>query len=528
MEAVLSSTDRHGPPAVSPILLQKLGAPVVLPGAAGAVSLSSRPQQAMSTRIVQSHRDAGESLSCLLYNENCIRYLQTRWRGRAPPFVHNRPAGLLCALGALGAASAGCASTSNARPKSRRQRGKTRSAILAGKLRRCCQPSTVTEVRPQQKLGKVYLALTNDAGAITQASLLANLQRLGLSHYGAAEVDRVWTHLAGHVPGGVWNRGISEEELEVASQTSDLISALLVQVREHLALRKFQVEDSYDYHLPTSCNYAAPVEEGFHGPYTQERLGGTPPRARDYNYHRNYVRRRQEWQDRVVRLTVARCQPQERPCIIFACGAMGSGKGYTLQKMSEVGHFPMEEMVRIDPDHFKSLMPEWKGYVRSGKCAGSLTHLESCYLQEICQEVALRRSQHIWVDGSLRDTEWFKKLFTDIRENFPQYQIGIVHVHASEAIVRQRIKDREAKTGRGIPEELIQRSLEAPQQSLFHLAGMCDWIATVDNEYVPRLTHWARVDRSGNWEQVSEQCFGLGPIAEAIPRKWNCTNGFGR
>lgn len=42
--------------------------------------------------------------------------------------------------------------------------------------------------------------------------------------------------------------------------------------------------------------------------------------------------------------------------------------------------------------------------------AGTLCHQESAYLQEIAQEVALRQRQHVWVDGSLSDGEWFAKV----------------------------------------------------------------------------------------------------------------------
>ena len=49
-------------------------------------------------------------------------------------------------------------------------------------------------------------------------------------------------------------------------------------------------------------------------------------------------------------------------------------------------------------------------------------------MQEIAQEVALRRRQHVWVDGSLRDGAWFSLVFDDIRERFPEYSIAIFYV----------------------------------------------------------------------------------------------------
>ncbi len=74
-------------------------------------------------------------------------------------------------------------------------------------------------------------------------------------------------------------------------------------------------------------------------------------------------------------------------------------------------------------------MPEWDAYVaRDAERAGTLCHRESGFLQEIAQEVALRRRQHVWVDGSLRDGPWFSLVFDDIRERFPEYSIAIFYV----------------------------------------------------------------------------------------------------
>ena len=74
-------------------------------------------------------------------------------------------------------------------------------------------------------------------------------------------------------------------------------------------------------------------------------------------------------------------------------------------------HFPLDNIVVVDPDQFKSKMSEWTTYVKNaeahpgdeGRAAGTLCHHESGYMQEITQEAALKASKNIWVDGSLKD-----------------------------------------------------------------------------------------------------------------------------
>ena len=153
---------------------------------------------------------------------------------------------------------------------------------------------------------------------------------------------------------------------------------------------------------------------------------------------------------------------------------------------SSNGHFPLESIVHIDPDHFKGVMSEWKPYVQKAKNdhsiqAGTLCHRESAYIQEIAQEAALEANQNIWVDGSLKDGKWFTKVFQDIRARFPAYRIGIFYVYASEAIIRQRIKVRQEQTGRSVPEQQLMASLDAPDRSLGMLMPHVDFVARINN-----------------------------------------------
>jgi hypothetical protein len=50
----------------------------------------------------------------------------------------------------------------------------------------------------------------------------------------------------------------------------------------------------------------------------------------DYTHHVNYCRERQLWQDQLISNVVVRTTRQQRPWLVFTCGAMGSGKGYAL------------------------------------------------------------------------------------------------------------------------------------------------------------------------------------------------------
>mmetsp|Transcript_6645 Transcript_6645/g.16238 ORF Transcript_6645/g.16238 Transcript_6645/m.16238 type:complete len:331 (+) Transcript_6645:121-1113(+) len=181
---------------------------------------------------------------------------------------------------------------------------------------------------------------------------------------------------------------------------SILYGRLIMAVASMAHLRtEFKVPENYDFLKCTNANYQA-SDFKFYGKYHDIRA------KRDYKYHVNYTKERQEWQDHVIETVVLRDEAQENPWIVYSCGAMGAGKGYTMRWMSAHGYFPLEKVVRIDPDHFKNVMPEWEGYVKMDRergtfKAGGLTHRESGYLQEIAQEIALRSRRNIWVRPSI-------------------------------------------------------------------------------------------------------------------------------
>ena len=95
-----------------------------------------------------------------------------------------------------------------------------------------------------------------------------------------------------------------------------------------------------------------------------------------------------------------------------------------------------------------------------------MCHRESGYLQEIVQEVSMMQCQHVWVDGSLRDGQWFSKIFDELRERFPNYRVAIFFVNTSEEVAWKRCEARAKATGRSVPKDLFLDSLHSPDHVL--------------------------------------------------------------
>ena len=301
----------------------------------------------------------------------------------------------------------------------------------------------------------------------------------------------------------------------------------------------FQVPADYDYTKSTQWNYS----RGAHTPEMVPGVSNTSTRTglgangqpgpcctcsspnrrlfddirgnRDESWHGSYSVSRKLWQDAFVDSILGRdfastAVPHKQPWAILTCGAYGAGKGYVRRWMEQKGIIPLRDIVHIDPDYFKTQMPEWTGYIQ--KCpemAGSLTHRESGYIQEIVTELAMGAGQHVWVDGSLRNVGWFITFLKNIREQLPQYRIAIVRVFADEKTIVERAEQRGRVTGRRIPVSVLRDSIRAVNdESIRKLYPYTDVVAHVDNTHSPALADIVFGERL------------LSTTSKALPKSW--------
>ena len=201
----------------------------------------------------------------------------------------------------------------------------------------------------------------------------------------------------------------------------------------------------YDWDKSTEDNYrssSAPLIGRFKE--MRERI--------DYSYHSNYTCARQLLQDVVIasmlntpvikdHATGKLCSSPAEPWIVFTAGSMGSGKTHTTRRLAEQGIFPLEAFVTVDPDEIRRLLPEFSEYVEMcPEKAGEMTRKEAGMMAEILTFAALERGQNVLVDGSLRDSDWYQKYFSRLRELFPKIRIAIIHVTAPIEAIFERAR----------------------------------------------------------------------------------------
>lgn len=225
----------------------------------------------------------------------------------------------------------------------------------------------------------------------------------------------------------------------------------------------------------------------YYGPFRDVRA------KLDYNYHGNYLKSRQQFQDRIVEKffsgTTIRdsvhghdCKTALSPWIVFTAGVMGAGKSHTMQQLASRGLFPLASYVVADPDEIRSHFPEYHRYaLENPDRAGELTNKEAGYLTEIVTEVALRRGRNVLVDGSLRDHGWYREHFARLRGRYGSLRIAILHVRADRASVLARAERRGRETGRVVPRATLEESFRHVPVSVNRLAPSADFFCELDN-----------------------------------------------
>eukprot|EP00571_Detonula_confervacea_P003635 CAMPEP_0172314718 /NCGR_PEP_ID=MMETSP1058-20130122/23237_1 /TAXON_ID=83371 /ORGANISM="Detonula confervacea, Strain CCMP 353" /LENGTH=360 /DNA_ID=CAMNT_0013028657 /DNA_START=255 /DNA_END=1337 /DNA_ORIENTATION=+ len=246
------------------------------------------------------------------------------------------------------------------------------------------------------------------------------------------------------------------------------------------------IPSQFSLELSTQENYGVENKD-FYGPFKEIRS------SLDYDYHGNYSKSRQEFQDKIVEKLLDGttihdttngmvCKTPTEPWIVFTAGVMGAGKSHTMNQMASKGLFPLKSYVVVDPDEIRSHFPEYHLYASQfPKRAGELTHREAGYVTEIVTAAALQRGYNVLVDGSLWDYKWYQKYFESLRKEYKVLRIAILHITAPREAVFERATSRAKETGRLVPRETLEMSLKQVPISVNILAPMADFFCELDN-----------------------------------------------
>lgn len=158
--------------------------------------------------------------------------------------------------------------------------------------------------------------------------------------------------------------------------------------------------------------------------------------------------------------------------------------------------------VSVDPDDIRRQLPEFHLYVdQSPELAGELTRKEAGYIAEIVTLAGLQAGKNVLVDGSLRDSGWYRSYFLRLREEFPSLRLAILHVTAPRDAILQRASDRARTTGRVVPRELLLSAIEQVPKSVEILGPLVDYSVEMRNS--PGAEDIELVEGAPSWDSFA-------------------------
>ena len=187
----------------------------------------------------------------------------------------------------------------------------------------------------------------------------------------------------------------------------------------------------------------------------------------DYAYHSKPSEHRIQCEDKFITTHLTKpytCRPE--PQLLFTAGAMGAGKSHFLSTLPY-------KYVLIDPDEIASSMPPFESSDISFRPAeqveeveGTRARHEARLITEILLQAAMQRRADVVLDGSLRSYQWYLQNIPQLRHKHPDYRVDLVHIHCPLPEVLKRAHKRALKTGRQVPNTLIERSWKDSRRAI--------------------------------------------------------------
>lgn len=219
----------------------------------------------------------------------------------------------------------------------------------------------------------------------------------------------------------------------------------------------------------------------------------------DYDYHHYYSIGRQQYQNEIMGNIMSgdqslsflqhetSCAVPKQQWLVFTAGPMGSGKSHTLRWLERKGYFPLSSFVVVDPDHIRHLLREYPHYVQNcPEYAGFRTHKEVGMMAEIITKASLIQQKNVVVDGTLRDSQWYRRYIEQLRHEIKTLQgrilrVAILHVTAPSWQILERAQHRAEQTGRVVPREKLLQTIRMVPQSVQQLRDEVDIVIELDN-----------------------------------------------
>ena len=160
----------------------------------------------------------------------------------------------------------------------------------------------------------------------------------------------------------------------------------------------------------------------------------------------------------------------EKKIAIMTMGGPASGKSSMLKNVDK------SKFVVVDPDHIKGALPEYVKAIGNKKAtykkAAFMAHEESSYLAKKIRDEAIKRGNHVIIDGTGANADKFLKTMGDLKGKGYEVQVHYPHLGAEEG--SKRVAARANGSGRMVPAEFVHRAYKKIDENLERIRAAAD------------------------------------------------------
>lgn len=207
-------------------------------------------------------------------------------------------------------------------------------------------------------------------------------------------------------------------------------------------------------------------------------------------YHEQYLTRRKRVQNEIIRDILMKIPMFEFVSdksslqVIVLAGPIGAGKSTMVQKLVKDSE---RFFLVIDIDDIRTRLPESPKYEKlCPNKYGILTQKEAGTIMELLVYMALSLRISIIVDTSLRDRNWNKAFYSNLKSMHSGLCLYLLHISTDKNIILQRLQHRNSfgLITRIVPSDEVNASFEntaSLEEYIKSFASICDAIIGIDN-----------------------------------------------
>jgi len=204
----------------------------------------------------------------------------------------------------------------------------------------------------------------------------------------------------------------------------------------------------------------------------------------------SYLQERKKLHDEIISKRMDNVKPAKgsNKVAIFTGGGSGSGKTGVLKKAME-NH--SQDFVHVDSDDIKNDIPEYREMVKNkNEDAAKLAHKESSELASEIINRSIEESKPFVFDSTMKSPEKFEKMIDKLKKAGYEVHIFFADVPMDEA--KKRCASREERTGRKVPDEIIEASHKGAISTLGKLYDKVDTssVYTTTGDPPPKLVYF--------------------------------------